>query len=110
MREPVYVEVAVHRYDASHTKGGDVHLMVSPEFLHRSDRVLIVDDFLASGQTIEALARIVQNAGATLVGVAAVVEKSFEGGRTALAHWGVPVESLAVITDMSDGRIVFAEA
>lgn len=101
MQEPVYLEMA-----PSHTKGGDVLLMVSPEFLHAGERVLIVDDFLASGRTIEALAQIVQNAGATLVGIAAVVEKSFEGGREALAHWGVPIEATATITDMRDGKIV----
>jgi xanthine phosphoribosyltransferase len=101
MQEPVYLETA-----PSHTKGGDVLLMVSPEFLHAGERVLIVDDFLATGRTIEALAQIVQNAGAVLVGIAAVVEKTFEGGREALAHWGVPVEAMAVITDMRDGKIV----
>ncbi len=101
MREPVYVDTA-----PSHTKGGEVLLMVSPEFLSAADRVLIVDDFLATGRTIDALGRIVQAAGATLVGIAAVVEKTFEGGRAELAHWGVPVLSLAVIVDMSDGKIV----
>ncbi len=104
MREPVFIEIA-----PSHTKGHEVNLMVSPEFLNRSHRVLIVDDFLASGNTIEALARIVRNSGATLVGIASVVEKSFEGGRKALAHWGVPVQSVAVITDMSGGNIVVGE-
>jgi xanthine phosphoribosyltransferase len=101
MQEPVFLETA-----PSHTKGGDVLLMVSPEFLHRGERVLIVDDFLASGRTIEALAQIVQHAGAALVGIAAVVEKSFEGGREALSHWGVPIEATAVITNMDDGRII----
>jgi xanthine phosphoribosyltransferase len=80
--------------------------MVSPEFLHKDERILIVDDFLATGRTIEALARIVHNAGATLVGIAAVVEKTFEGGREALAHWQVPIEAAAVITDMRDGKII----
>jgi len=103
MMEPVYVDSA-----PSHTKGGEVMLMVSPEFLHAGDRVLIVDDFLASGKTINALCRIVQNAGATLVGIAAVVEKDFENGRLALAKWNVPIESMAIITDMSDGGIVVA--
>lgn len=103
MKEPVYIDEA-----PSHTKGGEVHLMVSPEFLHTGARVLIVDDFLASGRTIDALARIVSNAGATLVGIATVVEKSFEGGRELLAHWDVPIEALAIITDMSDGKIVVA--
>jgi xanthine phosphoribosyltransferase len=103
MREPVYLEVA-----PSHTKGGEVNLMVSPEFLHSKERVLIVDDFLATGRTIEALAQIVRNAGAELVGIATVVEKTFEGGREALAHWGVPIEAMATITDMSGGAIVLA--
>jgi xanthine phosphoribosyltransferase len=80
--------------------------MVSPEFLTEDDRVLIVDDFLASGKTINALARIVQNSGATLVGIATVVEKTFEGGREALQHWGVPVEAAAVITSMNRGKII----
>jgi xanthine phosphoribosyltransferase len=105
MKEPVYVDGA-----PSHTKGGEVLLMVSPEFLHAGDRVLIVDDFLATGRTIDALARIVQNAGAELVGIATVVEKSFEGGRELLEQqWQVPVESMAIITDMSGDQITVAE-
>ena len=104
MREPVYVDTA-----PSHTKGGEVLLMVSPEFLSADDRILIVDDFLASGRTIDALARIVAAAGATLVGIAAVVEKTFEGGREQLAHWGVPVVALATISDMSEGKIVISD-
>ncbi len=100
MKEPVYIDEA-----PSHTKGGDVLLMVSPEFLQENDRVLIVDDFLASGRTIDALARIIANAGATLTGIATVVEKSFEGGRELLSHWNVPIEAIAVISDMSDGQI-----
>ena len=82
--------------------------MVSPEFLHATDRVLIVDDFLASGRTIDALARIVRNSGAELVGIAAVVEKTFEDGRAALAHWDVPIYAAAMISDMSDDKIVLA--
>lgn len=103
MQEPVFVDTA-----PSHTKGGEVLLMVSPEFLHPDDRILVVDDFLASGKTIDALCRIIQSSGATLVGIATVVEKSFEGGREALAHWGVPIESAAIITNMDDGQIMLA--
>ncbi len=105
MMEPVFVEEA-----PSHTKGHDVSLMVSPEFLSAEDRVLIVDDFLASGKTIDALARIVKTSGATLVGIAAVVEKTFEGGRDLLVQWQVPIETAATITDMSEGKIVLREA
>lgn len=93
----------------SHTKGGEVTLMVSREFITDQDRILIIDDFLASALTIRALARIVQHSGAQLVGVGAVIEKAFEGGRAALADLGVQVESLAVIERFEDDRIVFAE-
>lgn len=103
MQEPVFVDAA-----PSHTKGGQVMLMVSPEFLHDHDRVLIVDDFLASGRTIDALARIVQRSGATLVGIASVVEKRFEDGRILLEHWGVPIISAAIIDQMGDEGITFA--
>jgi xanthine phosphoribosyltransferase len=104
MTEPVYVEAA-----PSHTKGVSVFLMTSPEFLGPGDRILIIDDFLASGQTIGALVRMVRHAGADLVGVGALIEKAFEGGRAELEPLGIPLHALAVITDMSDGRITFAE-
>jgi xanthine phosphoribosyltransferase len=104
MKEPVYVESA-----PSHTKGGEVFLMVSPEFLTSTDRILIVDDFLASGRTIHALARIIHQAGATLVGVGCVVEKTFEGGRAFLADLDTQVETLAIIEKMTDDQIFFAD-
>jgi len=95
MTGPVYVEMA-----PSHTRGGgDEYLMVSAEFLGPDDHVLVVDDFLSSGSTIE-------HAGATLVGVAAVIEKRFDHGREELEHLGVPIVSLAIVTDMTDGKIV----
>lgn len=103
MEEPVFVDSA-----PSHTKGGEVMLMVSPEFLNEPDRVLIIDDFLASGRTIAALARIVEKSGATLVGIGAVVEKRFEGGREALSYWDVPIVAAATITRMQNGRIEMA--
>jgi xanthine phosphoribosyltransferase len=104
MTEPVYVEAA-----PSHTKGVPVFLMVSPAFLQASDRILIIDDFLASGQTVAALVRLVRLAGAELVGIGALIEKAFEGGRAFLEPLGVPVHSLVVISAMSDGHITFAE-
>jgi xanthine phosphoribosyltransferase len=97
----VYVEIA-----RSRTKESDVFLMVASEFLNPSDRVLVVDDFLASGATIAALARMVEHAGATVVGLAAPIEKGFEKGREELACFNVPVVSLVNITDMSEGKIV----
>lgn len=91
----------------SHTKGRTVELIVSPEYLGIEERVLIIDDFLASGQTIMGLVRLASAAGASVVGIGALVEKRFEGGRELLSRLDVPIEALAVITDMSDGKIVF---
>ena len=93
----------------SHTKGVITELIVSPEYLGSGERVLIIDDFLASGATIMGLVRLAQTAGATIVGIGTLIEKSFEGGRAALAPLGVPVESLAVITSMDGDKIIFDE-
>ena len=93
----------------SHTKDEQVSLMISPEFLSAADKVLIVDDFLATGYTIMALVRLAQDAGAEVVGVGAVIEKSFEGGRAKLEAMGLRVRSLAVIAKMTDDDIIFAE-
>ena len=92
----------------SRTHDKMVELMVSTEYLTPQDRVLIIDDFLATAQTITALARLVAKVNATLVGVGTVVEKEFEYGRVNAKDLNVPIESLAVITNMDDGKIVIA--
>lgn len=102
MPDTVYLTVA-----PSHTKGRMVELIVSPEYLASGEKVLIIDDFLASGATIQGLVRLAQAAGSELVGIGTMIEKSFEGGRDALAHLNVPIESLACITSMDDGQIIF---
>ena len=106
MAGPVYLETA-----PSHTKGGETLLLVSAEFLHRGENVLIIDDFLASGRTLLALARIVASAGANLVGVGVVVEKTFEGGRGAVqSQYDVPIHALATITAMEGDDITLLES
>jgi xanthine phosphoribosyltransferase len=93
----------------SHTKGRTVELIVSPEYLPKGERILIIDDFLASGQTIMGLVRLAQVAGSTIVGIGALIEKTFEGGRDLLAPLGVPIHSLAAIKNMDNGQIIFQE-
>jgi xanthine phosphoribosyltransferase len=102
MAENPYKETA-----PSHTHGKIVELIVSPEYLQPNDRVIIIDDFLASARTIKALVQLVATSGATLVGVGAVIEKAFEGGRTALGDIGVKVESLAAIVSFDNETINF---
>lgn len=104
MPSDVYLTVA-----PSHTKGIKVELIVSPEYLPRDIPVLIIDDFLASGETILGLARLIEAAGAKLVGIGTLIEKSFEGGREKLQHLNIPIESLVCIRSMDDDKIEFAE-
>lgn len=94
----------------SHTKGGVVELIVSPEYLHVDDRVLLIDDFLATGKTIDALAALIAQCGATLCGIGCLIEKSFEGGRVQLEHLGVPIITLAVIDSMDGDSITVRDA
>ena len=101
MPDQVYLTVA-----PSHTKGVMVELIVSPEYLGRGERVLIIDDFLASGATINGLVRLTQAAGATLVGIGALIEKEFEGGRENFLPLNVQVEALAAITSMDEENII----
>jgi xanthine phosphoribosyltransferase len=105
MAGPVFLETA-----PSHTKGGDVPLLVSAEFIKKDEHVLIVDDFLATGKTLTALARIVNSAKAHLAGVGVVVEKAFEGGRDIMINAGfdVPIHALVTITSMEHGKIELA--
>lgn len=105
MAGPVFLETA-----PSHTKGGETLLLVAAEFLHAGENVLIIDDFLATGQTLLALARIVSSANANLVGVGVVVEKTFEGGRERmLEKHDVPIQALATITGMEGETITVRE-
>jgi xanthine phosphoribosyltransferase len=105
MPDQVYLTLA-----PSHTKGRMVELIISPEYLAHGEKVLIIDDFLASGATILGLARLAEAAGAKIVGIGALIEKTFEGGRAALMSLGIPVESLAAITSMDGGKITFEKS
>ncbi|HSG45855.1 MAG TPA: xanthine phosphoribosyltransferase [Anaerolineales bacterium] len=102
MPDQVYLTLA-----PSHTKGRMVELIVSPEYLANNEKVLIIDDFLASGATILGLVRLAEASGSKVVGIGALIEKLFEGGRKALKPVGVPIHSLACITAMDEGKIEF---
>ena len=53
--------------------------------------------------------RLVQVAGAELVGIGTLVEKSFEGGRDLFTDLNIPIESLVCIESMEGNGIVFAD-
>lgn len=91
----------------SYTHNTDYTVMVSSDYLLPSDRVLLVDDFLANGKALMGLIDLVNQAGAELVGAACAIEKGFQGGGDALRKMGIRVESLAIIDEMSDTDIRF---
>ncbi|AZI43469.1 xanthine phosphoribosyltransferase [Deinococcus psychrotolerans] len=105
MKEPSFTAQSVSR-----TKGGVVNLFVSSEFLGPDDRVIVIDDFLASGGTLRALASMIGSSGAELLGLGCVIEKNFEHGRENLADLGVPIHTLANILELSEaGGVVVVE-
>lgn len=91
----------------SFTKGTSTTIAVSSEYLDALDKVIVIDDFLATGEAALGLVDIIEQAGAVCLGVGAVIEKEYQGGSTRLRSLGYRVESLAVITSLEDGIIYF---
>ncbi|GAA1427420.1 adenine phosphoribosyltransferase [Streptomyces thermospinosisporus] len=75
---------------------GSAEIEVHAEDLGGEDRVLIVDDVLATGGTAEASIQLVRRAGAEVAGLAVLMELGFLGGRARLepALAGAPLEAL----------------
>ncbi len=82
-------------------------LIVPKEYLSKDDKILIVDDFLARGEAVNSLTKIVNLAGAELVGVAIGIEKGFQGAGDKLRKQGVNLYSGAIIDKMTEKRITF---
>jgi len=93
----------------SYTYKKKVTLLVSQEWIKSSDKVLVIDDFMANGEAVRGLCDIVKAAGATLVGVGCAVEKGFQGGGDRLRAAGINLKSLAVIERADENGIVFRE-
>lgn len=91
----------------SFTKGTVSNLRVVKRFIEEGEKILIVDDFLASGEAAAALVKIVRKAGAEVVGVSCVIEKGFQEGGARLRELDCRVESLAVIKAFENGKIIF---
>ena len=91
----------------SFTHGNTNTVVVSKEYLSPDDKVLIVDDFLATGAALVGLKALVEQAGGEVVGAGIAVEKVFQGGGNKLRQEGMRIESLAMIASMSDDSIEF---
>lgn len=108
-KRPVTMADALEAHAPSRTQGGVTPLYLSPEYVGPGDKVLLIDDFLASGRTILALAELIARCGAELLGVGCVIEKTFELGRAALSSLGVPVVSLAAVTRLGENGVQVEE-
>lgn len=86
----------------SFTHGKVYDVVVSKEYLNPGDKVLLIDDFLANGEALRGLAKLVSDSGAQLVGAGIVIEKAFQPGGDNLRAEGMRVESLARVSAMSE--------
>ena len=93
----------------SFTKGTSYEVAVSKKYLHSEDKILIIDDFLANGQAVLGLQKIIDEAGATLCGAGIAITKAFQPGEKLLLDAGIDVRSLAVVESMENGEIRFRE-
>lgn len=94
----------------SFTHGRIYNVIVSKDFLKPSDKVLVIDDFLANGCALLGLADIIKESGAEFVGAGIVIEKGFQVGGEEIRKKGIRLESLAIIESMSvDGGVVFRD-
>ena len=107
-RNVVMADTYIAAY-SSKTVGKNRELLVSKSHLEKDDRVLIVDDFLSSGASQEALLRIIFDAHATAVGVGVLLEKVYDSGRQSLSGFDVPVHSLCRIASVQSGVIQLVE-
>ncbi len=89
----------------SFTKNRSYDVCVSKDFLCKGDRVLFIDDFLANGNAAKGILDLVQQAGAEVVGMGFIIEKSFQHGGNMLREMGIKVESLAIIDSLDNCQI-----
>ena len=91
----------------SFTKNASYQLTLKSQFVHPGDRVLLIDDFLANGEAAFGGIRLLEQAGATVAGVGAVIAKAFQPGMGKLRAAGYRVEALAAVQSLSCGKIAF---
>lgn len=93
----------------SYTKDVTSEVLISKQYLTAEDNVLIIDDFLANGEAALGLVDLVEQAGATVVGVGICIEKSFQPGRKKLEEYGVDVYSICRISSLENKTITFLD-
>lgn len=93
----------------SFTKQKDFQIFVDQKFLSSTDKVLIIDDFLANGNALLGLMDLCKQAGAHVEGIGIVIEKSFQEGGAKIRDMGIPLLSLAKIKAFHENHVIFEE-
>ena len=75
-------------------------VVVSKQFIKPQDKVLIIDDFLANGCALQGLIQIVEQAGASVVGIGIAIEKGFQQGGEIIRKKGYDLHSIAIVEEM----------
>lgn len=89
----------------SFTKQREYNVVISKDYLTPQDKVVFIDDFLAYGNAAKGIIDLCQQAGAELVGMGFIIEKTFQHGREVIEAAGVRCESLAMIVSLDDCKI-----
>ena len=88
VRKPGKLPAACVKFDYALEYGTNT-LEMHKDAIQKGQRVLIVDDLLATGGTAEATAKLAESLGATVVGLGFVVELDFLKGRDKLQGYDV---------------------
>ena len=87
IRKPSKLPSAVHAQDYDLEYGSD-RVELHADAIEPGDGVLLVDDLLATGGTLDACGHLLKQCGAELVGVTVLIELEFLKGRERLEHLG----------------------
>ena len=93
----------------SFTKNAPYLLTLKSQFVEKGDNVLLIDDFLANGEAAFGGIRLLEQVGARVGGVGAVIAKAFQPGMEKLRTAGYRVEALAAVSRMGEGFIEFED-
>lgn len=91
----------------SYTKNREYNIMISKKYLESSDKVLVIDDFLAEGNAIKGLIDVAEQSGAQITGIGIVIEKGFQQGGSILRAQGYNLKSLAIVDQLKPDNIKF---
>ena len=107
-KKPATLNDAVYWADVySYTKKVTNQICVEQKFLHKDERLLIIDDFLANGEAVKGMINIANQAGAEVAGVGIVVAKTFQGGSEWIKDHGYRLEALAEIASLANNQVRF---